>query len=108
MEALAEVDKTKFETEEAYLAELDRITQHYYERDTYLRGEMDKAIVNLGTTYHDTTLGYLEDCGSQEEAHNLLVANTNTAINTMGTAWTKWKDDTELAMSQVGTSSANL
>jgi hypothetical protein len=69
---------------------------------------MDKAVVNLGITYHDTTLGYLEDCNSQEEAHNLLVTNTNTAVNTMGTAWSDWKNNTELAMSQVGTSSANL
>ena len=37
----------KFETEEAYQAELNRIIEYYYERDTYLRTEL-KIILILG------------------------------------------------------------
>jgi hypothetical protein len=40
VEALAAVDRTKFETQEEYEAELDRIKEYYMGRDKYYRGEM--------------------------------------------------------------------
>jgi hypothetical protein len=40
VEALAAVDKTKFETQEEYEAELDRIKAHYMGLDKYYRSEM--------------------------------------------------------------------
>ena len=108
MEAIAAIDKTKFDTEEAYLAELDRITEYYYNRDTYLRTELNKAVENMGLVYGDTILGQLENCSTWEAAQQNLTTNTNQAIATMGTAWSKWKNDTETAMTMVGTSSGNL
>ena len=108
MEALAAVDRTKFETEEAYQAELNRITEYYYERDTYLRTELNKAVQNMGLVYGDTILGQLENCSTWEQAQEQLKTNTNTAITTMVSAWSKWKSDTETAMSIVGTSSNTL
>ena len=108
MEALAAVDRTKFETEEAYQAELNRITEYYYERDTYLRNELNKAVQNMGLVYGDTILGQLENCSTWEQAQDQLKTNTNAAITTMVNAWSKWKSDTETAMSMVGTSSNTL
>lgn len=108
MEALAAVDRTKFESEEAYQAELNRITEYYYERDTYLRNELNKAVQNMGLVYGDTILGQLENCSTWEQAQDQLKTNTNAAITTMVSAWSKWKSDTETAMSMVGTSSNTL
>jgi hypothetical protein len=44
MDALASIDKTRFETKEEYEAEVERITKYYLDRDIYLRTELDKAV----------------------------------------------------------------
>jgi hypothetical protein len=67
-EALAAVDKTKFATQEEYEAELDRIKAYYMGRDKYYRGEMQKAMDNLGVTYKETTLGQIEGSENLDEA----------------------------------------
>ena len=43
LDALANIDKTRFETKEEYEAEVERITKYYLDRDIYLRTELDKA-----------------------------------------------------------------
>lgn len=108
MDALAAVDREKFETEEAYQAELNRIAEYYYARDTYLRTELNKAVQNMGIVYGDTIIGQLESCSTWEKAQETLKTNTNEAITTMSSAWTTWKTNTETAMQQVGTSSQTL
>ena len=108
MDALASIDKTRFETKEEYEAEVERITKYYLDRDIYLRTELDKAVENSGKVYSDTILGQLENAATWEEAHNNLATNTNAATETMITEWGKWKDTTTDAMEEVGTSSEEL
>lgn len=105
MEALAEVDRTKFETQEEYEAELDRIKEYYMGRDKYYRGEMQKAMDELGITYQETLLGQLEGSASLEEAQSKLETNTNETVSKMGEAWKEWHDTVGNAMEEAGTSS---
>lgn len=105
MEALAEVDRTKFETQEEYEAELDRIKEYYMGRDKYYRGEMQKAMDELGITYQETLLGQLEGSASLEEAQSKLEINTNETVSKMGEAWKEWHDTVGNAMEEAGTSS---
>ena len=105
MEALAEVDRTKFETQEEYEAEFDRIKEYYMGRDKYYRGEMQKAMDELGITYQETLLGQLEGSASLEEAQSKLETNTNETVSKMGEAWKEWHDTVGNAMEEAGTSS---
>ena len=105
MDALASIDKTRFETKEEYEAEVERITKYYLDRDIYLRTELDKAVENSGRVYSDTILGQLENAATWEEAHNTLKDNTNAATDTMIEKWDDWKTTTEDAMEEVGSSS---
>jgi hypothetical protein len=68
MEALAEVDRTKFDTQEEYEAELDRIKEYYMGRDKYYRSEMWKAMDELSIKYEDTLLGQLEGSADLDKA----------------------------------------
>ena len=65
---IAAVDKTKFETQEEYEAELDRIKEHYMGKDKYYRQEMQKAMDELGISYEKTLLGQLEGSESLDAA----------------------------------------
>ena len=108
MEALAAVDKTKFETQEEYEAELDRIKAHYMGLDKYYRKEMQKAMDELGITYQDTLLGQLEGSADLDEAQKTLQQNTDTATKEMGTAWATWHASVDKSMEEAGTSSENF
>ena len=105
MDALAAVDRTKFETQEEYEAELDRVKEYYMGRDKYYRGEMQKAMDELGITYQETLLGQLEGSASLEDAQSKLETNTNEATDKMGQAWKDWHDNVDGAMTEAGTSS---
>jgi hypothetical protein len=105
MDALANIDKTRFETKEEYEAEVERITKYYLDRDIYLRSELDKAVQNSGQVYADTILGQLESASTWEQAHTNLATNTNAATETMIGEWNKWKTTTTEAMEEVGSSS---
>ena len=105
MDALASIDKTRFETKEEYEAEVERITKYYLDRDIYLRTELDKAVQNSGKVYSDTILGQLENASKWDEAHNNLKTNTNEATDEMIKKWDEWKTNTEGAMAEVGSSS---
>ena len=105
MEVLAAIDKTKFETQEEYEAELDRIKAHYMGLDKYYRSEMQKAMDELGVTYQETLLGQLEGSASLDEAQKTLQENTDTATKEMGTAWATWHASVDKSMEEAGTSS---
>ena len=97
VDALAAIDKNAYETEEEYLAEVDRVKQYYLDRDAYLRSEMEKAMQHTGVVYEETVLGQLEGASSLEEGHNNLVTNVETATTAMGEAWKEWKTDVDTA-----------
>ena len=108
IDALASIDKTRFETKEEYEAEVERIAKYYLDRDIYLRTELDKAVQNSGKVYSDTILGQLENASKWDEAHNNLKTNTNEATDEMIEKWDEWKTNTENAMSEVGSSSESF
>jgi hypothetical protein len=101
--ALENIDKTRFNTKEEYEAEVARITKYYLDKDLYLRQELDKAVVASGKTYGETVLGQKENASTWEEAHDNLKTNTNAAQQSMCDAWVAWKDTTTQAMETVGT-----
>ena len=107
-EALAAIDRTKFETEEEYLAEINRVTEYYLGRDRALREEMDIAMRNSGITYQETILGQIEGSESLAAAQTALETNTANTVTEMGKAWTEWKTSTTTAMTEAGTSSENF
>ena len=107
-EALAAIDRTKFETEEEYLAEINRVTEYYLGRDRALREEMDIAMRNSGITYQETILGQIEGSESLAAAQTALKTNTANTVTEMGKAWTEWKTSTTTAMTEAGTSSENF
>ena len=103
-EALANIDKTKFDTREAYEAEVNRITQYYLDQDLYLRQQLDTAVTNSGLIYGNTILAQLESTNSMMEGHDKLKQNTEEAASNMIDSWTNWKTTTETAMRNMGTS----
>ena len=107
-EALAAIDRTQFETEEEYLAEVNRITEYYLGRDRALREEMDIAMRNSGIVYQETILGQIEGSESLAAAQTALETNTANTVTEMGKAWTEWKTSTTTAMTETGTSSENF
>lgn len=107
-EALANINKEDYDNAEDYYKALENTANYYYERDRYLRTELDKAVQNSGITYGDTILGQMENASSWEEAHNKVVENTNKAIDSMNDAYNVWKDNVDEAMKSAGTSSEDF
>ena len=108
MEALAAVDRTKFDTQEEYEAELNRIKEYYMGRDIYYRKQMQNAMDELNIAYQDTLLGQLEGSASLDEAQQVLQENTNNATTAMGEAWQTWHNSVNQSMTEAGTSSATF
>ena len=90
-DAVGALKAEDFENKEAYMAEVDRLTEYYTERDKYLQGEFDKAVKNSGSTYKETLLGQTLDAASYQEAHERFVNETNKATDSLSTHYNTWK-----------------
>lgn len=100
-DALAGIDKNRAD----YTTEVARITEYYINQDMYLRQELDKAVVNSGTTYGETILGQIENAQSWQEAHQNMADSTYAALATLNTAYNEWKNNVDTVMKAAGTSS---
>lgn len=107
-EALAAIDRNQYENAQDYYQALKDTAEYYYQRDAYLRSEMEKAMKNLGISYKDTVFGQIEDMGSLDEAHSNLVESTEEAMSNMKDSWTEWKDAVDQAEQTVGEDGANI
>jgi len=79
VDALSNITRDKYATEEEYIAAWNRTVEWYTERDRYLRDEATKAMDDLGISYKETSLGAIENLESMENAH----VNLEKAAETM-------------------------
>lgn len=90
-EALGALKAEEFESKEAYLAEVDRITQYYTDRDAYLHEQLGIAVENSGQKYSDTLIGEMEQAETWEEAHSGFMEDAKTAVENLDKAYANWE-----------------
>ena len=131
--ALRELDKAKFKSDEEYYAEVNRLTQYYTGQRNYYLDEMNKGITNNQETvnedwknysdatgykmsadkdyvdsFDETILAQLTGYRSIEDAQNRFADATSVMVEDLRTAFRKWQENTESAMQAAGTSIENF
>ena len=131
--ALRELDRAKFKSDEEYYAEVNRLTQYYTGQRNYYLDEMNKGITNNQETVNEDWKRYSDATGykmsadkdyldnfdetiyaqltgyrSIEDAQNQFADATKVMVEDLRSAFKKWQDNTEEAMKAAGTSIADF
>lgn len=100
--AIGALRAEEFESEAAFLAEVERITQYHADRDKYLHEQMGIAVKDAGKTYSDTLIGQIEGVRTWEEAHSAFMSNAAGAVDAVTQAYDTWKEHVEAAHKAAG------
>ena len=127
--ALRELDKAKFKSDEEYYAEVNRLTQYYTGQRNYYLDELNKGLKNNKQTVDEDWKAYSDATGykmsadkdymdsfdetiyaqltgyrSIEDAQNQFADATKVMVEDLKSAFKKWQENTEAAMKAAGTS----
>lgn len=137
LQAIQEIDRTKFASEKAYQDEVMRITEYYTGQRQFYLNQLNTALGNSKTVYEEDWKAYSEKTGYQisadkdwadkfeetrysittgftsiDEAHTVFAKNTKTLVADMTTAYSTWREDVndvfELAGKDFETFGTNL
>lgn len=132
-EAIEQLDKTKYASEEEYLAAVNEIRQYYADKYAYLITEMDTVLANSAHFYENDWKAYSEKTGykmsldedwrdqfdetiyaqitgykNTDEALFAFNENSQDYLLALGKAFTDWKAATESAFDKAGISMDNF
>lgn len=127
LEEISGLRAQDFESEEAYQAEIDRITKYYTEQRSYYLDELNQAIGNSSEIYNndwlayegyngkkleadrgwrdqfnETTLSQVGDYQSIEDARSKFDAATTNMLSSLTSAFGQWQIDVHDAFTAVG------
>lgn len=101
-EALKNIKREDYTSEEEYRKALDDTAKYYLNRDAYLRAQMDEALYDSGQSYADSVLGQIEGYESLDAAHQNLETATETAINEMVSHFATFEEEVKNTMTEAG------
>ena len=101
-EALKNIKREDYTSEEEYRKALDDTAKYYLNRDAYLRAQMDEALYDSGQSYEDSVLGQIEGYESLDAAHQNLETATKTAINEMVSHFATFEEEVKNTMTEAG------
>ena len=101
-EALKNIKREDYTSEEEYRKALDDTAKYYLNRDAYLRAQMDEALYDSGQSYEDSVLGQIEGYESLDAAHQNLETATETAINEMVSHFATFEEEVKNTMTEAG------
>ena len=128
-DAIAELDRAAYSSEEEYLGAIDEIRQFYADKYAYYADNMNKALKNSETFYesdwqaysaktgykmsldqdwrdqfNETTLAQVTGYSSAEDALAAFNLNAQGYLATLGQAYTDWYNTVNTAFTNSGTS----
>ena len=131
--ALRELDRAKFKSDEEYYAEVNRLTQYYTGQRNYFLDEMNKGITNNQETVNEDWRNYSNATGykmsadkdyidsfdetiyaqltgyrSITDAQNQFADATAVMVEDLKLAFQKWQDNVDAAMEAAGTTIADF